>query len=991
MLRRALIVRVAHLRMWRRPLKVVLVSMLLIAVQQSDWVWLRWPQKACAHFAKRIRRSLQRQGVVLLFTADQLPGVDWVSGHPVKLCGTACARGRFGTALHFDGGRRSFVELPCHWDDLGSTFTLALWLNLASDSPDQDLMYTRMPRPMGLKLDRGNLSFFSGTGEIFEAVSYPFTNYDRYVQVAVVADFAARTIRLFENGEPKEVWTNRTLVAAGREIALGTRDSRTISDPIKGKVDEVVIWNRNLSEHELRRLAAGPALSVLTPGAWFGYRGADCFRLGGRRMLKLFDNFNPLLYAPTAGHGCWPEISIVLSKADEKFFAKAHHKSLKSGRLLEDLAGPRTVDLLVDGRVLRSTLRLATGGQVYPSSPRRSYILEPPEGETVVGLSRVLLRPPESAGWLESLLETRVARDLGVGMVSNGLCRLMINGRPAGIYVYEDYHQLGVRPGKNPEFFDGLVTDRTWPHLEVSGPVPLTSDRLRQLLDEVSSTYRLTMERDFLSPYSSREINRIIRKDKWRLLGWPMDEMRAQADPVTRAAALLSPFSVLGSNPAPFYVFRDLALPEQLGEGVRAAWISSEPSLISHRGVVTCPPGDRPVGVTLGVHLAQGAATYSTQFLFRVMPERGKLPALFLWADSTLDRLRREDAAVDYYPADRAEPAVHWLAARERRAGLSFRGNACLVSSSKRAYGLRLAAPHGWWGTTNVCKINLVNPCRDPTLVHNALSYGLFGEFGGPGRRRDHLPVTWVEVFANGTYRGIYEATPSVRAEWLNLPPNEEEDEWPALVLKGQRKVASLHAPNMMRQTEPSRRHGCHPEAYLELEKLIEDAPDEEFVRDIARLVDLDNLVDFHLLMEFCKNGNGWPFMFAIHDILVRPAGEAGQFFLVPQDLDSTYDPESRCRFYVTHVFRRLQKLYPGYNERLAARWLELRAGPLRQDHLRQTILGYQEHLSGYVEWDDQRWGRNLNRTHAERINALLASIDARLAELDQRYQSASP
>jgi hypothetical protein len=979
--------------MARRILKALLLLALAagaVDLYRSDKALFVRPAVKVDHYRDRISRDLsQRHDLALLFTADDLPGTDWVSGREVAAFGTEAVPGRFGTALRFDGSRRTLATLPLTWNELGSNFTIAIRVNLDAASRDQEILFTRERQPLGLKLDRGHLSFFVSTGQTFRAAAYEFTDYGRFVQVVVVMDVASGQLRLYQDGMLKAELPVTAFEGSETRLALGRSTATLVGEPLMGEVDEILAWRRALAPAEIAAVAerSAPALTWLTPRYYRSYRWATTGQAAISQALKLADRFNPTRHAARLRRAPVPEVNLVLSKSDLRHFVRAHSESQRSGRRVLRAAAPRRIEAIEDGRGKPARLFLDGSDSYYAPGPRRSYIVEPAEGEVLLGSRLLCLRPPESAGWLGPLLETRVARELGIPAISNGLCRLIVNGETVGLYYYEDYATLGVPPGWSPEVFSGRGTPKEWKRLSLEGVPPLARADLARLRAGVERDYRHLLLLDNTSPLSGREMEYRLRQDAARLDRWPLDERRANAPAPERAGLVFNAFAVLGSNPSPQYVLHDLALPTQLEPGVTVSWSSSDPEVIGSDGRVRRPADRRPRAVTMSARLSAGVDFWTNQLVFRVMPYERKLPALFLWAREPLSRLQRVDCAALYYPEGTSDVPRHWLAAQDERSGVSLRGNSSL-RQRKKPLGLRLPAPHGLWGTTNICKINLVNPWRDPALVRNRLCYSLFARFARPGHPRFGLPLEWMEVFANGRYHGLLEAIPPVREEWLGLEPYQEGDLHPAVVFKAQRTAPSMIEPRrLMRQTEPSRRHGSFPEPVVELQRFIDESPPDVFAREVDRWLDLDNLVDFQLLLDFSENYNGWPFDFSIHEVLVRPSGPDSRFFLVPFDFDTTWDSRPVGKYH-SQIFDRLMAHYPGYRERLADRWRELRAGPLADAAIATDLAQYQERLDGYISWDDERYGQ-ADQPHAARMDTLRRQIWRRLSELDRRFGTA--
>ncbi len=991
------IVRAVCVEMWRSPSRWIIIALLLsaaLALVRADRLFFRDPKLELQNRRNDVRNRLAKQGVALLYTADTPPGQNWASGQPARIAGTRAVQGRFGTALEFDGGRRTFVRLPLKWSDLGSTFTVSLWINLNPASPDQEILFTRDSRAMGLKLDRGQLAFFSASTGAVQAAHYTFTNYNRFVHIAAVVEADAGRIRLYEDGALRATLEDEPFRPAEGILHIGAANTTLIAEPLQGAVDDVVIWKHALTDAEVAAWAQGeqPALQRLAGREVEKLNRIDTFRNAYSHLLKLADRFNPALHAGKIQRAPLPQINLALSKKDARFFLKADRASRKNGRRTDSAAQPRRVDVLDGQHSFTGFLRLDGSDSAYPASIRRSYVLEVQDGETILGFRRIRLQPPESADWLAPILETRVARELNLPAISNGFCRLLINGEFAGLYYFEDYTHLGVPPGETSERLQGVTRRKEWQHVGISKPPRIERARLIELCNETDRAFRNLIRSDYTSPLSSREIVAKLRDSKNRLKQLPL------AEPLRKTRgeemlATLSPWLVIGTNPAPLFILYDLPLPRQLPDGTPLTWTSSNPDIISESGRVTRPTNNTPTGVTLTAHITGTHSDAAIRTLdFRVMPRNRTVSAVFLWAAAPLDRIRRVDCATEVYPAGSDTTVQRYYAAQDGRAGIAMRGHTSL-RQLKRPFSLRLSEPHGWWGTTNETKLRFVNPWRDPSFLHNWFFYSRFAAFADtPDRVRVGMPVTWVEVFANGNYFGLYEVSPSIRNEWLGFPDLDDADPNPALLYKAAGGPPSLSPDGeyFMRQLEPSRRKGVFLDPELELHRLIMQAPADQFTAQIGQQLDLDNLTDFHILLDFSENYNGYPFKFAIHDLLARPPGADAKFFLIPYDFDNTYG-HTRYPLYHSIVFSRMLKEYPGYAERLAARWWELRRSVLDLDAMERDIREHAQSLTGYVEWDDRRWDRYRDNPYDNRVDEFIAHVRRRVGELDQRYKAARP
>lgn len=130
---------------------------------------------------------------------------------------------------------------------------------------------------------------------------------------------------------------------------------------------------------------------------------------------------------------------------------------------------------------------------------------------------------------------------------------------------------------------------------------------------------------------------------------------------------------------------------------------------------------------------------------------------------------------------------------------------------------------------------------------------------------------------------------------------------------------------------------------------------DDEFVKNIANWVDLENVIDWHLILLFSNNGDGIMKNFYLYKI-----DEHTPFRFAIWDYDHSYgrDGDNELNMLKTTVncnkailFKRLSKI-PEYESRLKKRWLALRA---------QQIISY-ENFAEHIRENDKRINREIKR-----------------------------
>lgn len=995
--------------MKRRRVKALVVLLALGALGGafcSDRFCFVWPDKGVAAAERLVRRQLLRgHQIAFLMTFDEPGAREWVSRTNGIGTGVEAVPGRFGWARRFDGTRWCGIQTPVAWNAVATNFTLSVWIKLEPPSDTQDILYTAAwGRRVGLRLEAGNLTFYVPKSGAEQSVAYPFARWNEWVHLAAVADAASGRARLYENGRLMAEGPIAGVDMPLHNLQLGGHRWYSTRAPLRAAVDETIVWNRALGARDVARLARARrgALPRLAPVGFPLWQLASAWAGGTRRALRYFDFFDPRLYRPAAAANL-PELKLVLSKRDRRLFNRSHFLSLLSGRRVRDAADFRHVDLVANGRAMAGELALAGSDVAYAASSRRAFLLET-AAPVWDGLRQIRLVPPESIGCALPLLDARVAAALGLPATRNGLCKLRVNGVFQGIYYYEDDARRGVDPNAAAAFVRAPTDVGDWASVFAKpfhgapaprGPprtgVPLSMEQLQALFDEWAADSLVPLlGKDVKAPFSRRELAyrlRGLRRDLAAL--WTPAAGRSRA---AGMAEYLTPFMLLGSNPAPFYVRENLDLRVFLATGVSVSWSSSDPQTIDPSGRVQLPDGDRPVGVTLTARLDDGTATAEKNLEFRVMPRQPRIPALMIYVDEPLQKFRRVDCRVERYADDVFAPAL-FRAFQGGEGGVKFRGNTSFWQTSQRPAGedpalrklslsLRFEEPHRFLDETATRHLYLGNGYIDYALLRNKLSYDLYRAISTPDAPRHAPHVEWAEVFVNGRYGGLYECGTRVDRHLLGW------DDWAAGETNGPVLYKFVGAgdnfsdpnPDGVAQKLPERGEGTVLEPYLRLAELVRTAPAETFAAEVERQVDVDAVRDWQLLLNLTQNREG---VNANLYLAGRPA--AGQrLFLIPWDYDKTFPPGGQ-EWFSNSLTSRLRRDHPKYRQRLADRWSELRAGPWSNAAICERVAQSERQLAGYVEWDLRQWNSRYarGRTLAESAAAIRQGALARLAFLD--------
>ncbi len=164
-----------------------------------------------------------------------------------KIIGATWVKGRYGTALEFDG-INDYVdcgEKPSF--DVKNVVTLEAWV-LPTKAPSGE------PAIVGKKISRYALTYYKN-GNCYFYISAGVNHcVARHLAVGVwhhiVATFDGTTMNLYVDGDLKDTRTSlyKTIDSRGGNLFIGKRDN----DYFCGIIDEVRIYNRTLSEEEIQ-------------------------------------------------------------------------------------------------------------------------------------------------------------------------------------------------------------------------------------------------------------------------------------------------------------------------------------------------------------------------------------------------------------------------------------------------------------------------------------------------------------------------------------------------------------------------------------------------------------------------------------------------------------------------------------------------------------------------------------------------------------------
>lgn len=939
---------------------LALAGAALTAFLSSDKLLFDYPEKGVRYLLIRIGNGLGSQhGLAFFMSFDEPHPLESVERVPVDCPGTKSVVGSFGRARKINGESSSYIATRVFWDKVKSPdYTLSFWVKVDEPRPNQEIWYSEAgPASIGFKLEDGQMTFFVPSTSTVQKISYPFESFKKFVNLVAVVNGTTGEAKLFENGQMK----------AESAVSVGTLPRRYLEfgkaqwNGFRGAIDEAALWQHALTDREVRTLARAhlPLLLRLEPLNVTVLKSVQAYRRIVPMVLEAFHKLNPAYNTYLPIKVGLPEVSFHFSNSDSRHFIHAHEESLLSGQRTDRAANFKRVIAQINGKLREVEVSLDDTYNTETPAKRPAYVVQSIPGATNDVIEPVRIYPPEAYSLFHPDSPYPAPLD------TNSLIRLTIDGNAKGVYCIEPVDRQGGawladdwRKMHNRRFplrnsWGGKLGEdwRLSPEERQAN-----RDRIRHLLSC-----------DFQNPWSPRE---------W---SWQIRRQERLFKEVEFMEHGLTAFDVMGRNPSPFYILADLDLTSA---GVGYVWKSSNPKLMDDAGRVTRPAGDLPCEVIMTATSRTGK---KSEYRFRVIPDKPKLPALMLHINSPLVKINRLDFSAMFYPAGGQGEPRRLTGFQNTGGGLKHHGNTSYWKAAKKPLSLRFDEPHHLFTKTDTKNLYLLSGYADDTRLRNKFSYDTFRSFSAPDKQRYAPEMAWTEVFINGDYYGVFETCTRVHGTLLGTKDKPDDPRNTPLLFKI-RSVIPLFANtdvDIFEAILPGADDLSRRDAVLGLMQFTSGSDSETFKRDIAKHIDVDNLIDFTLLLNFAGNEDGRVTNF----YLARGAAEDSPFFLIPWDYDKTF--RERFLFLGNHLIGRMQSDYPGFNDHLIRRWSELRATVLSDQAVDNRITTMENELVGYMDWEYELIKMPAGTpSYAATVAEFRRIVKIRLKNMDEYFQN---
>lgn len=295
----------------------------------------------------------------------------------------------------------------------------------------------------------------------------------------------------------------------------------------------------------------------------------------------------------------------------------------------------------------------------------------------------------------------------------------------------------------------------------------------------------------------------------------------------------------------------------------------------------------------------------------------------------------------------------------------------------KKSFAFKLDAPVQWLGMRQSADWVVNAAFVDRSLMRHKLSYDLFRSLSVSNAPRFAAASRFVEVNLNGQYHGAYLLMERVDRAMLGLRPFDSNAAHHACIYKAEDHVANFnrlgHAGYEQRDPDPLVREYWGP--LDRFNRFVSTTSDAEFFdpgKGIATRLDLDNTIDFHLLVLLASNMDGYDKNLMLARDAPLTNAPLPRFFFVPWDYDATFGRNweaSRVRttaWLSNHLFDRLLG-NAEYGPKFLARWKQLRERQFSVESIHRMIDGNGATLGEAARRNALRW-RTLDGPYPDRL-----------------------
>lgn len=287
-------------------------------------------------------------------------------------------------------------------------------------------------------------------------------------------------------------------------------------------------------------------------------------------------------------------------------------------------------------------------------------------------------------------------------------------------------------------------------------------------------------------------------------------------------------------------------------------------------------------------------------------------------------------------------------------------------------------------------RFRLSSSYMDRSFSREKLSYDVFKQLSDTNSAPDSR---YIELYVNNSYRGLYLISERVDRNMFSLANYSKSDDTHSTIYEAVNWRADYtNGVEGFSQVEPDlERDKSYFEPLQELVSLIVDTERDEFYKNIEKMIDMDSLMDNHILFLL----TGTTEELATNNYIYRDSSSEARFNFSPgphylssfgrNEFSERIDPEAI--FYPSRLFNRLYE-DETYRKRLKDRWNGLREEVLTTDNIYGLIDESTRYLfdaqnRNFTKWPITRDIYGDSFSFSQDIDYVKRFIEKRLTFLD--------
>ncbi len=953
--------------MVKRLCILILVIILgTVSFYEAGVLFLKILDHQTLHAQWKIQKFYEKGGVIGYWPFDQSIIVNEANRKKSLNLGTMLVDGRYGKARWFYGRPDNTVITDIDFLSFKSEYSISFWIKFSKTKEKQTILCNHRGGINFIWLENDNFYFMMLSADRQDKVlSYPFKKYDRFVHIVCTVSAQRKEAALYEDGVLKQKINIESVYHRPEHVVLGQRKNGYFLNYV---LDELMIRNYAMGEAEIREESQ---TKVAYP-----YRKRPVLEIvkkvleGTRDILqetiKSLDLLNPFYYRGKILKADLPQFHLYLSKKDIKAFNKYEYLSMEHGIVPKKVSKKRKIKMGIGDKLEDAQMELCGDADRLSPYGKKTFSIEL-EGQTQYkSMKKIIFVPPAEDGLLRPLLKKALERKYHYPS-SGGLGVLWINEEYQGIYYFENAGLFS---------YEGQMHE-AWGIDTFLNKLPITKSDILKEYDELKKMYAPLLRADETNDVGSREIFYRINQDRKILEAMNLEEYDKEDKSILeKVAGYFTELMTLKDNPGRECVLGNLDFSMKEIEGVKLRWESKRPELIDDRGKVNRVKAEEPAEVEVNVLFSKGESQVQKTLHFTVMPLHLKMPILHLSYSG------QKLSPCDYIPCVFKMIEPHKENVPEvYSAKAKLHGNTAL-SYPKKSYKICMEHPCDLLGV-HASKWVLIGSYIDLSFMRNQMAYDLFRGFSKPDSSHYAPQHSLIELFIDHEFQGIYEFENDVEADSLQFQPYHEGDAKHSVIYKAKNRTASFShlSKGAYVQKEPRLKFGEYWTPYEELILFLGTSSGEEFKRKIHQVIDISNVMDFQIFLNFVNQMDG-----PNHNLFIaRNNGPEDRFFIIPWDYDKSFGREEN-RVINNDLFSRLMKELPGYNQNLYARWQELRKNILSEDALMKRMDEIDEKVQYRVKRNFELWPLSPGQTRDDFVNEMREWVKKRLIFLDQYF-----